>query len=219
MVREAVLDSEGRCARCVAFMHCAGRVRACRCDCTGAPADDAPIGPFMGARGIAGGTRSRVAFAWCDRCDGYHLSSARSRGARLHAGRVRLRWYGRIGAPTPFVDADTGRRVVGAIASDVDAPTLSQVEARAAHLHDDANASRDKHGATPSAWPCIAPARRDPDSDVTRATSDAFERLGRDLPSHYYDVERYALDRANDAREREAWRVAFAARLAARDAR
>lgn len=197
---------DGRCGHCRTRHHCHGRVGACRCDCTGAPVDAAPSGAFVGARGVVGGT----AYAWCDRCDGYHLASARTRGATLRTGRARLRWSSRIGAPTPFRDADNGRVVVGAVTRDLPTPTLSAVQARAARLHADADASRDRHGATPSAFPSIAPRARDASNDVTPHAAATMRRMARMTTPD---------ERAAARDERAAWRAAFNARLASRDAR
>lgn len=156
---------------------------------------------MFGARGVAYG----CAFVWCERCAAYHTSPTRTRGARYRAPEARLRWHGATGAPTPFMDPDKGTRVRGAIARDVPAPSWRRFYKDVRAMREDANASRDRHGRTPSAWPSIAAPARDPARDVTDAARDAFARLARMSD---------AATRERNARERDAARAAQDARLA-----
>jgi hypothetical protein len=118
-----------------------------------------------------------------------------------------LTWYGRTGAPTPFVDADSGRPVVGAIITGATrTPTPEAFAASVARHHADADASRDRHGATPSALP--SPVRDVPTVPLTSVARTALRNATR--PTTPADRERHAHDRMM-------WAAQFDLRLAMRE--
>lgn len=68
----------------------------------------------------AGGVRPMrervgIGYAYCARCDAYHIDRTDARDRTLTVDRARPAMPSRIGRRLPITDADTGRKVVGAI--------------------------------------------------------------------------------------------------------
>lgn len=205
MARTPSIGDDGRCARCRGRHHCAGRVTACGCDCTGAPVTVAGEGPWAGERGTLHG----IAFAWCARHEHYLYASGHPRGMRTGRAARIARWATRDTVALPFTDLDTGRRVRGARVSgparDVSPDAFAE---RRDAMRDAANASRDRHGAIPSALPSVA--RDVSPVALTPAARDALARSGEPTTAQQRRIHRA---------ERRAWARAFDARLVSRTAR